>query len=170
MTVTGESRSSQPPPGPLPGVRFALRVAELFGFGNPPKAATSSRLASTSGPGAFGITGPFFVAGGTREMEITLPPGVPPPPGTPLPTQDTVVVVLFDALGEEQRVLALGDAPESRLSAAVLSHVDAGSGQLQQAAGTRTDVLVSYGSISLTMTGWNPEISGCRRSRPRSRT
>jgi hypothetical protein len=112
-----------------------------------------SRLASAATPGAFGIVGTFFLAGCTRIGSLPAPPGFPPGPPQPLMT-----VVLFNQLGEELSSLVVGNGSGARVNAAVLSHVETGgSSQLQQAAPARTDVLVSYGSIALTITGWNTE-------------
>jgi hypothetical protein len=70
----------------------------------------------------------------------------------PLPTQESNVLVFFDALGEEKKVFAFGGVQGSSVSAAVLSAIDG------SAPGGRTDIVASYGSIALTITGWNPEI------------
>jgi hypothetical protein len=143
------SGATVPPIGGGTGLStVAISAPELMQWVAQPGA--TPQLATTPAPGAFGIVGAFSIVGGTRETAVPFPPGVPPPPpGVPLPTEPILSVVLFDELGEELRSLALGGYVDGRASAVVLSAIEGSE---------RTDVLVSYGSIPLTLTGWNPDI------------
>jgi hypothetical protein len=142
---------------PGESVSFLLEHPEHLGRGA--GASQSGQRASTSGAGAFGISGPFFLVGGIRQGSLPVPPGVPPPP--PQPPQPLASVVLFNQKGEQVAPsLVLGIDADARVSATVLSALhDPGSSQLRQAGAARTDILVSYGSIALTVTGWNADLN-----------